>query len=577
VSERGRRGWLPAILLIVAGALVFSPAIRAPLLLDDYFQTAMIEGTYPSPRSPFNLYDFVGNEDRALLLDRGLLPWWSHPRITVRFMRPLSSVLLYAERKLFGSRPLPSHLHSFAWWAAAALAALALYRRALGPRAGLLAAFIFGLASCHTLPLAWLAHREATVSMTFGILALGALVDLRDQGRARSAALATLFFGFSLLAGEYGLGFGGYPLALALASRRAPRGRRAWMVASFAIPATAYLLARAWLHYGTEGSGLYTDPFHEPVAFLERAPARLTTLLGEGWLTLDPDTITPTSPLWALALAALACVALLFVPVRRMLSTGPRDTREHGTWLLTGSCLAMVPMLSVMPSSRVLGASELGIAGVIALVLDRAWFPETPDPRSGAAEWAGLVAVVLGFAHLVHDPVTSFLTSKNFRLDAMRFTEHVKELRARVHDPAIADVVLVRGLSGSVFVLPYAIDARGTPPARWRILGLVGHILVLRRDARTIDVVTRPERGIFPIGEGNLFRGAGAPLVAGDVIRATGMKVTILDVGEAGPRRVRFEFDDALDAPSRVWIADGAEALTDATLPEPGFGKPFDP
>src|ERR1700679_1853792 len=128
----GRRWptWLPVALLVLLGAIVFNPAIRAPLFLDDYFQTSMIEGTYPVARSPFELYDFVGDADRAVLMERGLLPWWSHPRITVRFFRPLSSALLYADHRLFGLHPLLFHLHSFAWWVVAALGARALFRRA---------------------------------------------------------------------------------------------------------------------------------------------------------------------------------------------------------------------------------------------------------------------------------------------------------------------------------------------------------------------------------------------------------------------------------------------------------------
>ena len=131
--------WLPTALVLLAGAILFLPAIRTPRFLDDYFQTSMIEGTYPAPRSPFDLYDFVGDADRALLLDRGLLPWWSHPQLKVRFLRPLSSALLYADHRVFGDHPLLSHLHSFAWWAAAVLAAGALYRRTLTSRAAVVA------------------------------------------------------------------------------------------------------------------------------------------------------------------------------------------------------------------------------------------------------------------------------------------------------------------------------------------------------------------------------------------------------------------------------------------------------
>ena len=582
-----RPPWLPLALLFVAGVLVFLPAIRSPLFLDDYFQTSMIEGTYPAPRRAWDLYDFVGDADRALLLERGLLPWWSHPHLTVRFLRPLSSVLLYADHKVLGNHPLLSHLHSFAWWALAALAARALYRRVLGPRAALLATFIFALAPCHALPLVWLANREVLVSVTFGLLGLGALLRFREGGRLLHLGTATLLFGLSLLGGEYAIGLGGYVLALGLTDGRTAIGKRLLALLSFAAPAAGYLVVRARLGYGAEGSGFYHDPFRNPVAFLQRVPRRLITLLAESWLTLDPDTVDPALPAWVLGVILVVGVAILVVPLRRALARLDDEGRGHVRWLLLGSVLSLAPVLAVMPAPRVLGASLFGVAATVALILDRAWFPGEPEARERAGELSALVALGLGFGHLIHAPGAAWVFGRACRAEAVAFAEHAETLRARLAEPvtpggaprspADADVVLVRGLGGSVFVLPYALDAKGTPPARWRILGLTGHVLMLRRDARTIELVVARGRGLFPDGEGNLFRGEGAPFVAGDVVRLPGMRVTVLEVGDAGPRRARFEFDEPLDAPSRTWVTDRFDGLYDATPPEPGFGKPFDP
>jgi len=568
--------WLPTALVLLAGAILFLPAIRTPRFLDDYFQTSMIEGTYPAPRSPFDLYDFVGDADRALLLDRGLLPWWSHPQLKVRFLRPLSSALLYADHRVFGDHPLLSHLHSFAWWAAAVLAAGALYRRTLTSRAAVVATFMFALAPCHALPLVWLANREALVSITFGILALGALVRFRQGGRWLHGASAAGLFTLSLLGGEYALGFGGYALALALTSRRSSRSVRAVGLLSFAAPALAYLVVRARLGYGTAGSGLYQDPFRDPVAFLQRVPQRMAALLGEGWLTLPADTVDAT-PSWLVGAIAIVAAAILFVPVRRALAGLDGERREDATWLLLGSVLALTPVLAVMPALRVLGASFVGIAATVALVLDRAWFPRAAEPPTRASRLTELVALCLGFAHFVHGPGTSWLISRFCRADAAIFSEEAATLRSYIPDPAKDEVVLVRGIGGTMFVLPYAIDPKGAPPWRWRILALTGHVLVSRVDSRTIDLLAPPQRSLFPTGEGNLFRGEGAPLAAGDVVRVSGMRATVMDVGKAGPRRVRFEFDEPLESSSRVWVTSRFDGIHDADPPEPGFGKPFDP
>src|SRR5689334_10732922 len=80
---RYRRHFLAALFLV--GALVNSPALRSAYLLDDYLHASMVAGVYPTPRGPFDLYNFVSDADRDVLVDRGMLPWWSDPRLTIRF------------------------------------------------------------------------------------------------------------------------------------------------------------------------------------------------------------------------------------------------------------------------------------------------------------------------------------------------------------------------------------------------------------------------------------------------------------------------------------------------------------
>jgi hypothetical protein len=135
-------------------------------------------------------------------------------------------------------------------------------------------------------------------------------------------------------------------------------------------------------------------------------------------------------------------------------------------------------------------------------------------------------------------------------------------------------VGIVRGLAGSFFT-PFALDAHGRTPARWRVLAHSGHVLVLRTGPRALDLIVSDARSIYPIGEQNLYRDRGSPLKAGDVLRSAGMTVTVVEMGTIGPRRVHFEFDQELTA--TTWLADTFEATVPAELPAPGHGAPFDP
>ena len=571
------RAWLGIALLCAAGAVLFLPALRAPLFLDDYMQASMAHGTFPSPRfGAFDLYDFVNDGDRATLFERGVLPWWTESSLQIRFFRPLSSALLWADYRLFGGWSLPLHLHSFLWWIATVLLARALYRQLLAPRVAAIATVIFALAPCHVFPIAWLANREALVSITFGIAALNAYLRWREQRRLRDAALATGFFALSMAGGEYALCFGGYVLAFELVTRGEQFGRRATGLLPFVTPAVVYLLTRSLLGYGAHGSGYYADPLLQPAQFVQAAPRRIAVLLAEAWGGLHGLVFDDSTPSWELALVVVAGIALLFVPFRRTLTRLDEAARTRVAWLLLGAHLALIPVLAAAPAPRLLGATMLGLAAAIAALLDQAWFPAVVEERRGAAELTGLVALALGFAHFIHGPGTSWLMARAFRQSAVRAENRTAKLGARRPEVSSSEVLVVRGMFNS-FILPFSPDERGQTSGRWRVLTQTGHVLALRRDARTLDLVVPLDKCLYPKGVANLFRADSSPIQNGATFRIPDARVTVLEVGPYGPRAARFEFDGDLDSQDRVWINDDVEGLEDAVLPPPGFGKPFDP
>jgi hypothetical protein len=557
--------------------LAVVPAVATPFFLDDYLHAAMVEGTFPVARSPFDLYDFVDDGDRGAMIDHGLLPWWTHPKLTIRFFRPLSSALLWADHKIFGAHALPMHVHSLAWWIAAIVGARALFRRWFPPRVAMLATIVFAISPCHAMPLGWIANREVLISLAFGTFALGALARFREAGGARDAIVAAVLFSLALLGGgEYALSFGGYVLAIEVVRRRDPGPRRVLSWLPFALPAAAYLAARARLGYGTAGSGFYSDPLRDPGVFLRKVPWRGAALLSDGWLTIDPNYAT-TWQKWAVAgVVALVAVGLA-VAVRRALADLHEDQGRTALWLLLGSTVALVPVLAVVPSLRLLGVAMVGIAPIVAIVVDHAWFPPgraRGEDTSRAANVERLVALTLGFAHFVHGPMTAFLDASQLRRDASDFGARVAWLRDQVPDPTRAELGVVRGMA-PVFFAPFGLDAKGHPPARWTVLAQTGHVLVLRKDARTFELVVPENRSIYPAGDGNLYRSDDAPLRAGDVVNAGGMRATVLEAGANGPRRVRLELDED---PARIlWLRDDTDQLQVAELPDPGFGAPFDP
>lgn len=252
------RIWVARILFALVALGVFSPALRTPFFFDDYLHASMVEGTFPVHRRAWDLYDFVGDSDRDALVAQGYLPWWSDAHLKIRFFRPLASLIRFAEQRFFGASPLLFHLHSFAWWVLAVVVAHRFFRRLLHPRAAALAAAIFGLAPCHMVPLAWLANREALISLTFGTLALSGYISF-SQNRTVAAALRCAFlFSVALSAGEYAICFLGYVIAFEV-FRGDHIVRRVVATLPFVLPAAVYLTIRALLGYGARNSAFYAD------------------------------------------------------------------------------------------------------------------------------------------------------------------------------------------------------------------------------------------------------------------------------------------------------------------------------
>jgi hypothetical protein len=563
-------------LLVAAGAVVFWPAVRTPFFLDDYLHSAMVHGRFPAVRGPFALYDFVGDDDRAALFSRGFLPWWTDTHITLRFLRPLSSALLYYEHEWLEPWPLVMHLHSFAWWIAAVFAARAFFKSVITPKAAAFATVIFALAPCHALPIGWLANREALLALAFGTVGLSAFLRWQKGAGHAWALLSLGAFSLALAAGEYALGCAGYVLAFAWrAPKEVPRRWRSVLL--FVLPAVAYLVARRMLGYGAEASGFYQDPLRDTWLFLRDAPWRMTVLVLAGWFSQDSTAWRWGPAEWPVALVVLVLAVAGCAALRHVTSQQEEGARRSTWTLLWGSLFALVPVLAVLPSARLLGVAMLGIAPVVGVVLETAWFTTQKEARHGLAEWTAIAATLLGFAHLVHGPGRAWANARQIRGYAVGFAEHTADLAKRLEGQAVPDVVVVRGLD-DVFFYGFALEGLGVRNTHWTVLSHTGHVLCLRRDATTMDLVVGPDAGLYPASLGDLYRSEAHPLAAEETFLVGDVNATVEEMSAYGPRRVRFQFTDDLDDPRWTWVGESrSRGFYDATPPKIGFGVPFEP
>ncbi|MBT9556901.1 MAG: hypothetical protein IV100_12775 [Myxococcales bacterium] len=565
-----------AVLLVVAGLVIFGPALWTELSLDDHIHTAMLRGAYPAERAPWDLYNLVDDESRPQLQARGILPWWTHPSMKVHFFRPLASLLRALDYALFGTTPFPPHLHSFLWWLWAAFAARALFHRLLPSRAAGLATWIFALAPCHAIPLGWLANREVLVSLALGITGLLAYLRWRESRSLVHAALSTVLFAGAVAAGEYGVAFAGYIGAVEVFRH----GDRLWERATGLLPAllpfAVYFVVRAQLGCGAVGSGTYADPVRNPESFLWLAPPRFISLVLDAWLGIDRRPFFAHYWPWLLLATGVLVVAIVAAALRPALADLPRPHRATIGWLLLGSLLSLVPMLAAAPATRLLGVAVLGIAGVVGTALSHAWF-ETP--ASTAPTWAqrlaSLSAVILGMVHLLQGPIVAWEVARGNAAVTKLATDSVADLNLRLGDVATNDLVLVRGGGSASGHLPFAIDPEGAvTPRRYNLLSQTGHVLVRRTSRRRLELTAARNGALIPLGEANVWTDATRRFEVGDVYRLPNARVTVKALNFGVPRSVTVDFDHDLDVGSLRWFTERSGTFVESPPPRVGMGLP---
>lgn len=565
-----------ALLLVAAGLVVFGPALWTELSLDDHIHTAMLRGAYPVERAPWDLYNLVDDESRPRLVERGILPWWTHPSMKVHFFRPLASLLRALDYALFGTAPFPPHLHSFFWWLWAAFAARALFHRLLPPRAAGLATWIFALAPCHAIPLNWLANREVLVSLALGISALLAYLRWRESRSLVQAALATVLFAGAVAAGEYGVAFAAYVGAIELFRRGDGLWARATGLLPAVVPFAGYLLVRAELGCGAVGSGSYVDPLRNPEAFLWLAPPRFLSLVIDGWLGIDRRPSLALYWPWLLLATGALVVAIVMAALRPALATMDLLQRRTIGWFLLGSFGSLVPMLAAAPATRLLGVAVLGVAPVVGTALAHAWFEASPSTeRTWGQRLAALSALILGMVHLLQSPIMAWEVTRGNAAATRLATASVAELHGQLGDLATSDVVLVRGGGSSSGHLPFAIDPEGmVVPRRYNLLSQTGHVLVRRTARRRLELTAARDGALIPLGEANVWTDGTHRFEVGGVHRLPNARVTVKALNHGVPRVVTVDFDQELGVKSLRWFTEKGGTFVETPPPKIGMGQP---
>jgi len=519
-----------ALALAIVGLAIRFDALRSPPVQDDHAQLAMLRGTFPVHRAPWDLFAFVRPGEAPALRADGLLPWWTDDRFAIAMFRPLSSLALAAQLSLGGHRL--AHAVSALLFAALVVAAADLFRATLPLPAAWLATLLLALTPSATLPLLWVANQNALLAVLLGLLSLSALV----RGRAALAHGALLL---AALSGEYALPMLGYAAVFAL--RRPAPARR---VATLSLAALAPMLLARALGYGAANSQ-YLDPLRSPSQWLSQATGRALSLSGAALFgqSTGPDhhgAILPAS-----AAATLLGVSALALALALTLRRWPAALRAPALAWPLGAALALLPVLAAPPLPRLLLPCAPGVAALLA-VLCAAPFTRwgMPAPAAPAAVALSLPLLVV---HLALVPWKIHTDERALSALFARTRDAIRRAAPEVTPSSRCDLLL-----GAI-----DLDALHYPPmiwreagARssgcWRVLTATGHPFALVRvDARTLLLRTDGGALVEPLA---LTAYRATPMAVGDAVATPAMTLTVTGTREGYPTELRLDLAADVDA-----------------------------
>lgn len=615
-SSKDLRYALFALACAAVGVLLRAPMLKSGFAIDDYAQLAMLDGTYPVPREPWDLYNFSDGtaEEADTLRHKGFFPWFTHREIRLSMFRPLASALVALDHQLFGDDALPFHIHSALWWVGSVLAVAWLFAAFLPRGVAYLALALFAVDESHTLPFGWIANRCSVGSLFFGTLGLIAYVRYRERGGAVLPAACALCFTLAVAFGEYGLSFAPYVAAYELwrlLREREPRApllpaltRHALVMWPAALPCIAYLALRRALERGPLHSGVYVGPDGDPAGFawllLQRVPVlfadvfagirsdswNVGNLMVHPWVAqglLDASWLHEPGP-WRRAHTAVGVVTIVIALIgwrivsRRLDRDAARPDGERVAslrWLAWGSALSILPVVGSFPSSRLMSIAEIGMAAVLAASV--VWCLRDFAARFKAARVRTLLAGIAGTAvlvlHLVVAAHASYQESVNVKYTSMAIRKRNLTIEADKKRLHLQRVVILSALEyGTSLYVPFVLARHGRKPPRscWPISLSPGPHVLIRDTERSFRFAPDAGYQLMANAPEELFRDPNVPFKRGDVVDLGGLTITVLETNGKHIQLIRVEADVPLDDRTLLFVVAGPSGLRRFDMPPVG-------
>lgn len=589
-----RRG--AGVLLFLVCVALYGPALKAGFLADDLFQISMLEGRHGTDH-PLDLYAFAKQDSAATRahLERGTLPWWTVDDFRFAMFRPVSSLFIWIDHRLFPRLAWIHHLHSMVWFFLALLVGHRLLSRLFGYWIALGAVSLWAIDETMVWMVGWLANRCSLISAVFCLIALRLHLVRRSAPSVGKLWLELGAWSLAFGGGEYALCGVAYLIGFELVAAPGGWRRRLFELWPAALPMAIW--ATTWLvgGYGVYGANTYIDPVHDFGAFVDSLGHRIPRMIGEVWLNLagegerfvyryretilvdwfvpqdGSDLVTQAHRQGRFGLIASALVVTTGWWLARPVLDA--EQRRHAAWLTLGSLLSLIPLAAVAPSTRSLIYPNLGPAVVVTLggaAAWRSWCSGSMRRRTvGLCIWLAGMLYIHGFREgqyaveqmgqmlKARDAYTTFYGHPSFeRLDV-----------EGKHVVVLATPGLVTGIHGAAML---ALLERPLPKT-WHVLAMEQKPYLVRRLGPHELELASVGGPLHRSPQGSLFRSKEDALTKGDRVDVGLFEAEVLHERPGqGPDSVLFRFEMPLDDPRLIFLEVTPEGLVPFDLPPTG-------
>jgi hypothetical protein len=545
-------------LIIAASLALCAPALATGLVLDDNFHAVALSGGpgfVGSKRAPWDGFAF-GKNPAAIkqMIDEGVFPWWSDLHARLSFFRPLTSLTLWLDQRLWSGAAVVMHIHNLLWYALLLLVVSRVYRR-FSSSGGVgfagLALLIFAFDDARATSAGWLANRGSLLALGFGFAALLAHDSWRARRRFHALPLALGLLAVGLLCAEAAVQVLGYLIAYSLFVDRGSKCARWLSLAPYAVLVGAWRIAYRAFGYGAERTDVYIDPAADPIRFVHAALARLPVLITAqfGGVSADlGDILKYVSPaasalLTPVTVLLTAFVVWVFYPLWKL-------HREARFWTL-GTALATIPVCATAPADRLLMATALGGSALVAMLV-LGLIDRTKQLSSRARTYAAVPLVV---ANLVIAPL--LLPVECYALVYLdRYIDRAERSIPSGSGISSKTVVLLNPPSDEYgLYMAYHRHVHGrTMPEHIRWLATSDNDLRITRTADN-GLKIRPSHGFLPPGSLWTLRSHETHAHVGDRLDLQGVSFEVTEVAQDGrPSEVLVLFTTPLDSDNFVWL-----------------------